>query len=100
VLVTNAGFYAFLAGVRGVLFAAAVLPLHLLYYLGNGVSALSGWLVHVLFGEPIPTAEVAALAQAGIKTWPPPPRRPRTSLWDQPAPRERDAGPLAAGEEP
>jgi len=91
ILATNWGFYRFLANVRGVAFAAAVMPLHLLYYVGNGVSALSGWMVHVLFGEPIPSAAVAALAQAGVKTWPPPPSRPSTSLWDEP---EREHRPV------
>ncbi|HEY2805913.1 MAG TPA: glycosyltransferase family 2 protein [Gemmatimonadales bacterium] len=79
----NAGFYRFLIRIRGLLFAMAVFPLHLAYYAGNAISVVSGWLVHHLFGEPIPPAEAAAHAQIGIATWPPPPRRSTQSIWER-----------------
>lgn len=80
----NMGFYRFLAKTGGVAFMLAAMPLHLLYYMGNGLSGVSGWVVHTLFGEPIPSAEMTALAQTGVKTWPPPPRRPPDSMWERP----------------
>jgi GT2 family glycosyltransferase len=82
----NSPFYAFLARRRGPAFALGAVPLHLLYYLGNGFSVVSGWLVHQLFGEPLPPADVTALAQTGLKTWPPPPARPSESVWEQARP--------------
>jgi GT2 family glycosyltransferase len=84
ILASNAGFYGFLARARGVGFMLAVVPLHLTYYASNVVSVFSGWLVHTLFGEPIPPAEVTAHAQMGIETWPPPPRRSSQSIWESP----------------
>lgn len=83
IVAANLGFYRFLMRVRGVAFAVAVLPLHLAYYAGNAFSVVSGWIVHHLFGEPIPSAEAAAHAQIGIDTWPPPPRRSTHSTWEQ-----------------
>jgi len=83
IVTANVGFYRFLARVRGLPFAVAVLPLHLAYYAGNAFSVVSGWIVHHLFGEPIPSAEAAAHAQIGIDTWPPPPRRSTHSTWEQ-----------------
>ncbi len=84
VLAANAGFYRFLARVRGQHFALAAAPMHLLYYASNALSVVTGWLVHTLFGEPIPPADVTAHAQIGIPTWPPPPRRSEQSIWDKP----------------
>lgn len=42
----NAGYYAYFARVRGMAFAAGVIPLHLVHHLCNGVSYVVG---HVLF---------------------------------------------------
>ena len=91
ILLANVQFYHFLRRVRGLGFALAVLPLHLLYYAGNAVSVVSGWAVHMLFGEPIPSAEVSAHAAIGIETWPPAPKRSRGSIWERsmPQPKER-----------
>ena len=89
----NVRFYLFLLRVRGLFFALAALPLHLLYYAGNAVSVVFGWIVHHLFGEPIPPAETAAHAQIGIATWPPPPRRSQHSLWEQPRGRRPENTP-------
>ncbi len=89
VLVANARFYVFLARARGPLLALVALPLHLAYYAGNAFSVISGWAVHMLFGEPLPPAEIAAHAQIGIATWPPPPRRSAQSIWELPP----DGGP-------
>jgi len=87
-LALNLGFYAFLARLRGPAFLLGALPLHLLsYYLLNTFSAATGWLVHHLFGEPAPPADVSAHAQLGVRTWPPAPRRPTSGVWSVPAER-------------
>ena len=90
VLLLNHGFYRFLRRERGIGFALAVLPLHALYYLCNGVSVFGGWLSHTLFGEPQLPAAADALAGMGVKTWPPAPARPSGGMWG--APLERGAG--------
>ena len=87
IALANLHFYRFLRRARGFVFALRALPLHLLYYAGNAFSVVFGWLVHHLFGEPIPPAETAAHAQIGIATWPPPPRRSSHSIWEQKEPR-------------
>jgi len=83
VLLLNGGFYRFLLRERGVPFILAVLPLHILHHLSNGVSVFSGWVMHVLFGEPQPPPAAAALAGIGFKVWPPAPSRPRTGIWSR-----------------
>jgi GT2 family glycosyltransferase len=88
ILAANLGFYRFMRERRGLGFALIVLPLHLMYYASNAVSVASGWLIHTLFGEPTPPADVAAHAQIGIATWPPPPRRSHQSIWESSPPRE------------
>ncbi len=47
VTVLNAATYAWFARERGLAFAIAVIPLHLLYYAGNAISATVGLLLHV-----------------------------------------------------
>jgi hypothetical protein len=84
VLATNLPLYAFFRRTRGLAFALSVLPLHLGYYLLNGVSAAAGWLLHHLVGEPSPRAEVQAFAEVGVRTWPPVPARGRSSPWTRP----------------
>jgi len=76
-------FYGFLARRKGAAFALAAVPLHIMYYVSNGFSVLSGWTVHFLFGEPQVSAHVDALAQLGVKTWPPVPARPRKGIWSR-----------------
>ena len=93
-LVVNAGFYRYLWRRRSARFTVGVIPLHLIYYVGNVVAVFAGWLVHVLFGTPIPPPAADALARSGIRTWPPPLRRPSESIWLTRAPsalrRERN----------
>jgi hypothetical protein len=48
----------------------------------NTFSVVSGWLMHALFGEPVPPADVSAQAEVGVVTWPPGPARPAHSVWD------------------
>jgi len=82
VVMLNRRFYLYLRQKRTVLFALRAIPLHLTCYVVNGFSAVSGALMHVLFGEPVPPTDVTAQAEVGIRTWPPGPVRPRSSIWD------------------
>jgi cellulose synthase/poly-beta-1,6-N-acetylglucosamine synthase-like glycosyltransferase len=70
---------------RGWRLALAALPLHLLYYFLNGISAGTGILLHHLIGEPQPPPTVQAYAEVGVETWPPVPTRVKSSPWSQPA---------------
>jgi hypothetical protein len=81
VLAVNVGFYRYLLRHRSVKFTVGVMPFHLLYYVGNVVAVFAGWLVHVLFGAPIPPPSADALARSGISTWPPPIRKSPESVW-------------------
>ncbi|CAN5723849.1 hypothetical protein BH23GEM3_BH23GEM3_10040 [soil metagenome] len=84
VVFLNRAFYAFLRRERGVLFAAAAIPLHLLYYVLNGVSVIVGSLVYTLFGGPLPSDDASAQEAIGIRTWPPGPRPPASGFWNPP----------------
>jgi hypothetical protein len=48
-----------------------VIPLHMLYYLNNGLAVVYGWLVHHSVGEPAPDALTQAYAEVGVQMWPP-----------------------------
>ena len=82
VVVLNRAFYGYLARKRGFAFAVASIGLHVLCYVVNTFSVVSGWLMHALFGEPVPPADVSAQAEVGVVTWPPGPTRPAYSVWD------------------
>jgi GT2 family glycosyltransferase len=92
----NRAFYQFIARERGLRFAIAMLPLHTLYYGMNVVSAMFGWLLHILLGEPQAPVNVAAGAGMDLKVWPPSPSRPMAGVWssasgqESAAPRSRD----------
>jgi glycosyltransferase involved in cell wall biosynthesis len=75
VLALNHGLYRFFIRTRGVLFALAVIPLHTLYYMTNGVAVLFGWTLHHLIGEPMPDATTQAYAEVGVDMWPPVPSK-------------------------
>jgi glycosyltransferase involved in cell wall biosynthesis len=78
VLFANRRLYAYFERERGVAFALAVIPLHLLYYVLLGVAAMSASALHVLVGDPRPAPVVEAFAEVGHETWPPVPNRLRT----------------------
>lgn len=75
VLLSNAGLYRFLAARRGLAFALRILPVHLLYYLLNGIGALYAWITYQLVGGPAPPAEIQAYAETGLNRWPPLPSK-------------------------
>jgi len=81
VVVTSLPVYRFYERNRGIWFTLGIIPLHLSYYLLNGVAAGSGWLLHHLVGAPAPTPEVQAFAEVGLQTWPPLPRKAQGSAW-------------------
>jgi glycosyltransferase involved in cell wall biosynthesis len=80
-VVTNLDLYEFYRRERGLWFALRVLPLHLMYYFLNGCSAILGYLLHHTVGAPSPAPEVQALAEVGVKTWPPIPAKAKGSGW-------------------
>jgi glycosyltransferase involved in cell wall biosynthesis len=84
VVYVNRSLYAFFRREHGVLFALACVPLHLLYYLMNGVSAGYGWLLHLTVGEPRPSPIVEAYAEVGLQSWPPVPRKHHRDSWYTP----------------
>lgn len=85
VVIGNRKMYAFFARHRGLWFAARVIPVHLLYYFLNGISALWGTFLHHAIGEPKPPAYVQAFAEVGVETWPPIPSKTPRGPWQQPA---------------
>jgi hypothetical protein len=80
VVAMNAGLIRFFARERGWFFALRVIPVHLMYYLLNGISFGVGLLAHQVLGAPRPHPTVDAFAEVGIKRWPPVPARNR-STW-------------------
>jgi hypothetical protein len=83
VLFTSMPVYRFYHRRRGMWFTLRVLPLHVTYYLLNGVAASTGWLLHHLVGAPAPTPEVQAFAEVGLQTWPPLPRKVQGGAWSR-----------------
>jgi len=81
VALANRPFYRFLGRVAGRGFALAAFPLHLMYYVLNGICASSGWVLHHLVGEPAPEAAVQAWAEVGVRRWPPVPARTASGPW-------------------
>lgn len=72
---------SFFARTRGLTFAARVVPIHLLYYVLNGVSFGSGLFLHQLLGAPTQDPTIDAYSEVGVKRWPPVPSRERPSSW-------------------
>jgi hypothetical protein len=81
VVVLNAPLLAFFWRARGPLFALRVIPVHLLYYLLNGVSFGLGLLLQQTIGAPLPNPTTEAYAEMGLQRWPPVPTKDRRSSW-------------------
>ena len=77
----NLRFYGFLVRAGGLGFALGAFPIHLLYYIVNGVCAAGGYVAHHLIGEPAPEAAVQAYAEVGVRRWPPIPARAPIGAW-------------------
>ncbi len=82
-VVLNWPMYAFFGRKRGPLFAAAIFPLHLLYYVVSGIAVGAAWALHHTVGAPRPNPSVEAFSEIGAVTWPPVPRR-RSGAWKRP----------------
>jgi glycosyltransferase involved in cell wall biosynthesis len=91
VVLGNLRLYALLYRRGGLRLALAGVPLHLLYYLVAMLSALAGYLAHMVVGEPMPSPEVDAAWAVGLRTWPPTPRRPEEHPWSTPPASRRRA---------
>jgi glycosyltransferase involved in cell wall biosynthesis len=83
VVFSNRALYLFFLR-RSWRLALAAVPLHLLYYFLNGISAGMGILLHHLVGEPQPPPTIQALSEVGLQTWPPVPTRVKSSPWNAP----------------
>jgi glycosyltransferase involved in cell wall biosynthesis len=66
--------YVFFARTRGLAFAIAVTPLHLLMQVVSAVGLCVGWLLRDAVGDSEPDAATQAYAEVGVETWPPVPR--------------------------
>lgn len=67
----------FFAKARGIAFAIAVAPLHLLMQALSGVGLCAGWVLRDAVGDREPDAATQAYAEVGVETWPPIPRASR-----------------------
>jgi GT2 family glycosyltransferase len=74
----NAKFFSSLSRVRGVAFALAAVPLHVVTCAVYGVASAMGRALYHAVGEPQPDPVVQAYAEVGVRTWPPVPM-PRTA---------------------
>ena len=81
VLVINRELFGFFVRVRGPIFALRVIPMHLLYYILNGISFGVGLLLQQMVGPPLPNPTVEAYAEIGVQRWPPVPTKHRRSSW-------------------
>jgi hypothetical protein len=70
----NLPAHLFFARVRGVAFAIAVTPLHLLMQAIAGLGLCAGWVLRHAVGDRAPDAATQAYAEVGVDTWPPVPR--------------------------
>ncbi|HEV7388741.1 MAG TPA: glycosyltransferase family 2 protein [Gemmatimonadaceae bacterium] len=77
--------YIFFAKARGIPFALAVAPLHVLMQAISGLGLCAGWVLRDTFGDRAPDATTQAYAEVGMETWPPVPRAPRTTPAQRPA---------------
>ena len=78
IVVLNWSFYRMLVRARGVAFAAAAVPLHLVFYFTGGLGAVAGTLLHYTT-PPAPARTNEPAAEPG--GWPPPVDRPADSVF-------------------
>jgi len=88
----NRDFLRFIWRERGLRLAIAMMPLQWLYYGTNVVSAVFGWVLHILLGEPQAPVNVVAGVGMDIKTWPPRPSRPSSGIWSHSKPGQNGVG--------
>jgi hypothetical protein len=81
VVALNGRFLHTVRRAAGLRVALGSIPLHLLFYFSNGLSAITGVVAYSIVGAPLPPADVAAFDEVGVETWPPLPSRPKESVW-------------------
>lgn len=74
VIALNLPAHLFFAKARGVGFAVAVAPLHLLMQAISGLGLCAGWILRDAVGDRAPDAATQAFAEVGVEIWPPVPR--------------------------
>jgi hypothetical protein len=74
VLIANLPLYRFFRRARGLGFAIGVVPMHLVYYILNGISVIVAVVLHHMIGDPQPPASIQAFVERGVVKWPPVPR--------------------------
>ena len=74
VIALNLPAHLFFAKARGIRFAIAVAPLHLLMQAISGLGLCAGWVLRDAVGDGAPDAAMQAYAEVGVETWPPVPR--------------------------
>jgi hypothetical protein len=72
----NLPAYRFFVKARGINFAIAATPLHLLMQAISGLGLCVGWVLRDVVGDRAPDAAIQAYAELGVETWPPVPRAP------------------------
>ncbi len=77
VVVANMHLYRFFYRHGGWRFALATVLLNLLYYVINTVAAAWGWVLHHTLGDPQLPVAVEAMAEIGVDSWPPVPKKLR-----------------------
>lgn len=75
-LILELPFLGYLARTIGPVRTLLVLPLHVACAAATGAGLVTGWLLSHLVGAPRPDPTVEALAEVGVRTWPPLPVRP------------------------
>ena len=76
VLLSNATVGRYYARARGLGFAVAAAPLHIVVQGVAGVALCTGWLLRDAIGDRLPEATIQAYSEVGLEMWPPVPRRP------------------------
>jgi hypothetical protein len=75
-LLTNLPVHRFYAETRGLGFAIASAPLHILVQIVAAMALCTGWILRDVFGDVSPDATTQAYSEVGLEIWPPVPRRP------------------------
>lgn len=87
IVALNHSFYRRLTRARGITFAAAAVPLHLVFYFTGGLAAVAGVMLHLIARVPKPPRDLQNEQSQG--GWPPPIDRPAGSIWTLAAARNR-----------
>jgi hypothetical protein len=74
-LLTNLPVHRFYASTRGLGFAIASSPLHILVQIVAAVALCTGWILRDVFGDVSPDATTQVYSEVGLESWPPVPRK-------------------------